>query len=194
MVEQTVSDGEGFIRFTGTHTSGNIAYKGEDLRSGDLVLKMGTLIRPQHIAMLASAGCSHPLVYKRPRVAVLTTGDEIVEPDIKPEGTCIRNSNGPQLMSQIALMGAFPRYEGIVKDQPGATDEAFRKAVADNDVVVITGGVSMGDYDFVPSVLKSNGVKLFFEKVAIKPGRPTVFGRKGDRFVFGLPGNPYLRL
>jgi molybdopterin molybdotransferase len=190
MKEHTVSEGEGYIRFSGRETSNNIAYRGEDLGSGDMALAAGTLIKPQHIAILASAGCTRPLVFKRPVVAVLATGDEIVEPDEKPEGTFIRNSNGPQVVAQIRSMGALPRYMGIVKDTPEMTDASIKSSLSGSDVVVITGGVSMGDFDFVPSVLKNNGVKLFFEKVAIKPGRPTVFGRKGNVPVFGLPGNP----
>lgn len=189
MVEQTVQEGE-YVRFTGSKTTGNIAFRGEDLKKGDLALPKGILISPRHIAILASAGCARPLVFIRPRVAVLTTGDEIIEPDKIPEGTSIRNSNGPQLVAQIAGMGALPYYFGIVKDSPGATEAAVGEALETSDAVLITGGVSMGDFDFVPSVLKSAGVELFFEKVAIKPGRPTVFGKKGKIPVFGLPGNP----
>ncbi len=190
MVEHTVQDGENSIRFAWSDTQNNIAVKGEDVKRGDVVVANGTLLRPQHIAILASAGCASPLVYKQPRVAVLNTGNEIVEPDIKPEGTCIRNSNGPQLVAQIRNIGAIPDYKGIVKDNPGIIDYAIKSALSENDIVIVTGGVSMGDFDFVPSVLKDNGFTLFFEKVAVKPGRPTVFGRKGNVFVFGLPGNP----
>lgn len=190
MVEHTVKEGDGYIRFTGEKTAVNIAFKGEDLKNGNMVLSKGKLIGPQHIAMLASAGYSMPRVYRQPKVAVMTTGDEIVEPGIKPEGTCIRNSNGPQLVAQIKRAGAIPGYLGIVKDDPGKTDSAIKSAIKGNDLIIITGGVSMGDYDFVPSVLKKNGFRLFFEKVAVKPGRPTVFGRKENVFIFGLPGNP----
>ena len=190
MIEHTEQEGERFIRFTAKDTAGNIAYRGEDLKSGDVCLHRGTLIKPRHIAILASAGCYLPLVARQPRVAVITTGDEIVEPDARPEGTFIRNSNGPQLVAQIEAAGAIPDYKGIVKDEPGSTQDAITTALSGNDMVILTGGVSMGDYDFVPAALRSAGVELFFEKVAVKPGRPTVFGRKGDRIVFGLPGNP----
>lgn len=189
MVEHTETN-DGFIRFTGTKTAINIAFTGEDLKRGDRALARGTLLRPQHIAILAAIGCTRPPVYRQPRVAVLTTGDEIVEPDVRPEGTCIRNSNGPQLVAQINSMSAIADYHGIVKDTPELTDSAIKSALSGNDTVIITGGVSMGDFDFVPSVLIKNGVELFFEKVAVKPGRPTVFGRRGRVSVFGLPGNP----
>ncbi|MFP4366102.1 MAG: gephyrin-like molybdotransferase Glp [Bacteroidales bacterium] len=190
MVEHTVQDEAGYIRFAGQKTAGNIAFKGEDLKNGDLVLPGGCLIGPQHIAMLASAGCTMPTLYRQPKVAIMTTGDEIVEPDKKPSGTSIRNSNGPQLVAQAKKMGITPQYLGIVKDTPGATDSAIKSALKNNDLIIITGGVSMGDYDFVPSVLRENGFTLFFEKVAVKPGRPTVFGKKDNVFLFGLPGNP----
>ncbi len=190
MVEHTEPEGENHIRFTGTKTEDNIAARGEDLKKGDVALPGGTLLKPQHIAILASAGCANPLVYKKPRVAVLTTGDEIVEPHIRPEGTFIRNSNGPQLVAQINSTGASADYRGIVKDTFAVTDAAIKSVLSGSDMVIITGGVSMGDFDFVPSVLRDNGVGIFFEKVAVKPGRPTVFGRKGNVFVFGLPGNP----
>jgi molybdopterin molybdotransferase len=190
MVEQTEMVGENFVRFNGSKTSDNIARRAEDIKLGEVVLKKGVLIQPQHVAVLASVGCVTPLVYKQPRVAVLTTGDEIVEPHEKPRGTSIRNSNGIQLVSQIKKMGALASYMGIVGDTPEKTDRAIKVALENHDVLIFTGGVSMGDYDFVTQVLKDNNFDIRFEKVAVKPGRPTVFGKKGNQFVFGLPGNP----
>ena len=190
MVEHTADAGKDRIRFTGNDTAVNIAFRGEDLKKDELALQCGTLIRSQHVAVLASAGCDRPVVFVRPRVAVITTGDEIVEPGTIPQGTSIRNSNGAQLTAQIRSMGAVADYKGIVKDTPETTASAIREALEGSDMVVITGGVSAGDFDFVPGAMRSEGVELFFDKVAVKPGRPTVFGRRGDVFVFGLPGNP----
>jgi molybdopterin molybdotransferase len=190
MVEYTEKVDDSHIRFAGSKTENNIAYRGEDIKKGDRVLTRGCLLRPQHIAILAAAGCTKPSLYRKPRVAVLTTGDEIVEPDSVPTGTSIRNSNGPQLIAQARSMGAAANYLGIVEDTPEATRSAVMAAVSDHDVLIITGGVSMGDFDYVPGALRDTGVRLFFEKVAVKPGRPTVFGRKDNVFVFGLPGNP----
>ncbi len=190
MVEHTRNDGEDHIRFTGGKTAVNIAFRGEDLREGSVALEKGTLLRPQHIAILASAGCTRPDVYRQPRVAVLTTGDEIVEPGRKPEGTHIRNSNGSQLMAQVAAAGCAGDYRGIAGDSIDETMTAVTSATEANDVLLVTGGVSMGDFDFVPHILKEAGFELFFEKVAVKPGRPTLFGRRNNVFVFGLPGNP----
>ncbi|MGF1586668.1 MAG: gephyrin-like molybdotransferase Glp [Bacteroidales bacterium] len=190
MVEHTINDGDNHVIFTGSQTADNISFRAEDVWKGDVLLSRGCLIRPQHIAILASAGCTSPVVYVMPRITVLTTGNEIVEPCEKLAGSLIRNSNGPQLMAQVRMAGGHANYGGIVRDTKEDLHVAVKAAVEASDIVIITGGVSMGDFDFVPAVLKDYGIRLFFEKVAVKPGRPTLFGRKDDVFVFGLPGNP----
>jgi len=190
MVEFTENPTENTVRFTGKETAGNICVKAEDIKAGQTVLSKGTLIKPQHIAVLASVGCAQPVVSKRPRVAVLATGDELVEPASKPGPSQIRNSNGFQLAAQVESVGAVTKNYGIVRDTRQAIDSAVKTAVAENDVVLISGGVSMGDFDFVPDILKQNGIELLFEKIAIKPGKPTVFGVSESVFCFGMPGHP----
>jgi molybdopterin molybdotransferase len=190
MVEHTEKILESTIKFTSDHTNINIAWQGEDIKTGDVVLKKGTFIKPQHIAILASVGCADPLVYKKPKVAVIATGSELVEPNLKPGPTQIRNSNAWQLIAQIERANAIPAYQGIAVDSEIETDLAIKKAISENDVVLLTGGVSMGDYDFVPKILMQNKVNLLFEKIQIKPGMPTVFGVHENAFIFGLPGNP----
>ncbi len=190
MVEQTVQRGEETVRFTGEKTNPNIAEKGEDVKTGDMICAAGTHILPQQIAMLAAAGCDTPLVYTKPRVGILSTGDELVEPDTTPGKGKIRNTNGPQLTCQAIASHTEARYLGIIPDSEEATDKAIAEALANNDVVILSGGVSMGDFDFVPKVMKNNGVEILFNKVAVKPGRPTVFGKTKDAAIFGLPGNP----
>lgn len=190
MVEQTRRTDEGKVVFTGKKTRPNIAKKGEDVRTGDLVWRKGMPILPQHIAILSAVGHTTPLVAQQPRVAVLSTGDELVEPALFPEEGKIRNSNGFQLAAQVSNAHCIPNYMGIIPDDETATDQAISKALAENDVVILSGGVSAGDFDFVPKIMRKNGVDILFQKVAVKPGRPTVFGRTKDTYIFGLPGNP----
>jgi molybdopterin molybdotransferase len=190
MVEQTEMIAPEVIRFTGSNTSANIAYKSEDVKSGDVMWKKGQPILPSHIAIFAAVGCTKPLVAKQPRVAILSTGDELVEPNDVPGPGMIRNSNAWQLIAQVSQANCIPVYLGIVPDTEEDTDMAITKALAENDVVLLTGGVSMGDFDFVPLSMKKNGVEILFQKVAVKPGRPTVFGTTPTSYIFGLPGNP----
>lgn len=190
MVEQTAEYTPGHIRFTGEKTAPNIARKAEDIKSGDKVLDQGTLILPQHTPILASVGCTSPLVSKKVRVGILSTGDELVEPNVIPGPGAIRNSNGFQLIAQVRASHCEPNYMGIIPDNEEDTNRAIGKAIAQNDVVILTGGVSAGDFDFVPKIMRKNGVNIRFQKVAVKPGRPTVFGTTENAAIFGLPGNP----
>ena len=190
MVEHTEITDKNKICFKGKNTANNISYKAEDVKKGEIVLKKGVLIQPQHIAVLASAGCYNTPVYKRAKVAVISTGDELVEPYNIPSSVQIRNSNAYQLITQALKTGAIPAYYGIAKDDPHITKTLIDKAFSENDVVLITGGVSMGDFDFIPEVLKENSIKILFEKLDVKPGRPTVFGTCNNKYIFGLPGNP----
>ena len=185
---ETVPDGR--IRFTGEKTSDNICRMGEDAKAGDVVLKKGTILRAQHIAVLASFGQAMPLVARRPRVAVIATGNELVDPALKPGISQIRNSNSFQIAAQIEQAGAVAEDYGAVADTVEAIDAAFKKAIDNSDVVIVSGGVSEGDFDLVPEVMKRNNVDLLFEKIAIKPGKPTVFGVSKKGYCFGLPGNP----
>ena len=203
MVEHTEETGNNKIRYTKiipeinvceveseNKPNVNICYLGEDIETGNVVLEKGTLIKAQHIATMASVGSIEPLVYRKPKVAVIPTGDEIVEPHIKPNISQIRNSNGAQIVAQLKAMGIEANYFGIARDTENVTMDLIQKAYEENDVVLLTGGVSMGDFDLVPEILKSLKFELLFESIAVQPGKPTVFGKRGDKFCFGLPGNP----
>ena len=190
MVEDTEVIGENLVRFTINETAKNICYQGEDIRAGDLVLEKGLQINPAHIAVLAAVGAINPLVAALPRVGIISTGDELVEPSLAPALAQIRNSNGWQLEAQVKAVPALPSYLGIASDEGPELRKIIDLALANYDVVMLTGGVSMGDFDHVPAILQEAGVEILFKKVAIQPGKPTVFGRKGDTFIFGLPGNP----
>jgi len=190
MVEDTELTSMGKMRFKGSFTKENIARKGEDVRKDDIVLKKGRIIRPQDVAVMASVGHIAVTVSKMPVVAVISSGSELVEPSEMPSISQIRNSNSSQLMAQVYRAGALGKYYGIAADNEEQTLSIVKKAISENDIVIITGGVSMGDFDFVPSVLERAGVKILFKRVAVQPGKPTTFGLHPGAVVFGLPGNP----
>ena len=190
MVEETVEISPDKVRFTGEKTKTNISPFAEDIREGELVLAAGTRIAPQHIAIMAAVGYINPMVAARIKVAVIATGDEIVEPHLKPGISQIRNSNGFQLTAQTGQAGAIPVYMGIAPDNEEDTFRLINEALMLSDVVVLTGGVSMGTYDFVPKILERAGIEILFRTIALQPGKPTIFGIKGEKRIFGLPGNP----
>ncbi len=190
LVEHSEVDHEGLVRWTGERTGDNIAEIGQDMAAGDVLLEPGHRLRAAELAVLATAGEANPEVYGQPRVCVITTGDELVEPGEAPSPVQIRNSNGPQTMAQLASMGISATFGGIARDTETSLREIVTPAMANHDVVILSGGVSMGDFDFVPGILQEHGVTLHFTKVAIQPGKPTVFGSSDSVYCFGLPGNP----
>ncbi len=190
MVEFTKMSTAGTVRFVGTETRDNICPRGEDLKTGQVVLHKGTHIGPQHIAILAAVGCVSPCVFRRSRVGVISTGDELVTPAERPGPSQIRESNSHQLSAQAERIGAVVTNYGIAADCEEDIDRTLRKAMVENDVVVLSGGVSAGDYDYVPQIMARIGLDVLFRKVAVKPGRPTVFGVGEEAWCFGLPGNP----
>jgi molybdopterin molybdotransferase len=158
MIERTEAIGENAIRFTGESTPDNIFRRAQDIKAGQVVLPKGGRIGSQHVAVLASVGCVRPLVAKRPRVGVIASGDELVAPAARPGPARIRNSNGPQLTAQLAALGLNARDYGIVKDVASEIDAVLKRALAENDVVIVSAGVSVGDFDLVPAVLRQNHV------------------------------------
>jgi molybdopterin molybdotransferase len=190
MVEDSENLSSGRIRYTGKDPKTNISYKGEDVKTGDVVLGFGKLIKPQDIAVMASVGHTIVSVKKMPGVGIISTGDELVEPPGTPGISQIRNSNAYQLLTQVTRAGGFGRYYGIAPDVESTTYKMIQKAIDENDIVILTGGVSMGDFDFVPSILRQAGVKILFDRVNVQPGKPTTFGVHSKAIIFGLPGNP----
>ncbi len=190
MVEETSILPSGKMKFTGTYSKPNISVRGEDIKNGDIVLKPGKYIIPQDIAVMAAVGCTVVSVSKMPVVGVLSSGDELVEPDKKPGVSQIRNSNSYQLLAQLERAGCSGKYLGIAGDDERVTYDIVKKAVAECDILLITGGVSMGDFDFIPAVLEQSGIKILFSRVNVQPGKPTTFGVHPKCLVFGLPGNP----
>ena len=167
----------------------NIRDAGEDVREGETVIKKGAKLLPAHIGMMAVVGRSSVLVGRRPSVAILSTGDEIKDLDDSLSGPCIYNSNGYMLAAQVKSAGGIPSYLGIARDNEEDLMEKFNWALQ-CDMVVSSGGVSVGDYDLVKASLKKMGQEMLFWKVAMKPGKPLAFGRIDNVPIFGLPGNP----
>ena len=190
MVEYTEKDANGKVIFTGKGTKANIAYQAEDVSKGDILILAGTYVEPQHIAILAATGYSEPRVAVKPRVGIISTGDEIVEPSEQPGISKIRNSNAYQLLGQVQKCGAIANYIGIARDDKQLTFDIISEALENNDVVMLTGGISMGQFDFIPGVFQKLGVEVLFQTLAVQPGKPTLFGKLGKKRIFGLPGNP----
>lgn len=190
MVEYSQETASGKIIFTGKTTNSNICQQGEDLKKGDLVVALGTMLKPQHVAMLASVGCIHPMVYKKPLVGIISTGSELIHPQEVPSLSKIRNSNGPQLFAQATGSGFQAIDYGIVPDNENLIRQTIEKSIAQNDVIILSGGVSVGDFDFVPQIIRNLGFEIHFSKINIKPGQHTTFATQGNKTIIGLPGNP----
>lgn len=167
----------------------HIRFKGEDVAANDLVLSAGTLLRPPEINLLASFGQSLVQVYRRPRVAILSTGDELIDLGGLPGPGQIINSNIYSLAAAVSIIGGEPLLVGIARDNLESHREMLTRGLK-ADVLITSAGVSAGDRDLVRDVLEELGVEQKFWKIAIKPGRPTAFGICGETLVFSLPGNP----
>lgn len=189
-VEDTHIDSNGFVIIDQIENKPNIRFAAEDIHKGEVILKKGTLIRPQEIASLATVGKTKVSVYKQPKIAVASTGNELTEPTNKPNDVQIRNSNAYQIIAQCNQIGIHAKYYGIVEDTLEDTIEHIQKIMEQSDVILFSGGVSMGDFDFVPQTLDKLGFKKIFHTIAVQPGKPTLMAQKDKRYFFGLPGNP----
>ncbi|MEX2302390.1 MAG: gephyrin-like molybdotransferase Glp [Bryobacterales bacterium] len=189
MVEHSTRDGD-HVTLTQSIPSGrNLVFQGSEVRSGSNVLEAGTDLEYRQIAVLASVGQSKVQVYRKPRVAILSTGDEVLPIEAKPEPFQIRNSNAHSLAAQVRRRGGEAVILPVAPDQPARTRELIEQGLQ-HDLLLLSGGVSMGKYDVVEQALADLGAEFFITQVAIQPGKPLVFGRVGAKPVFGLPGNP----
>lgn len=168
----------------------NVSHKGEDYKAGECLIDKGTIINTSHIAVMAGAGYNKVMVSKPLRIGLLTTGSELVEPNERPPRGKIRNSNASQLLIQLNKMGLPATYYGLCKDDYHAIQSSFQKVINENDVIIITGGASMGDFDFVPAVLKAEKFNILWDRTGLKPGNPMTFAVKENKYSFGLSGNP----
>ena len=173
----------------GVQAGENIVPMGAEARAGAAIVSRGTRISPAQVAAAAACGAGQLSVFARPRVAIVATGDELVEVNQQPQTHQIRNSNSYSLAAQILTAGAEPLRLPIARDERGHLETTIRSAL-EADLMLLSGGVSMGKYDLVEEVLLSLGAEFFFTGALIQPGKPIVFGRLGQRYFFGLPGNP----
>jgi molybdopterin molybdotransferase len=191
MIERTQLDAAADVRIlTAARRGENILERGAEIKAGDAVLRAGAVLGPQELGLLATLGRAAVAVHSQPQVAVLPTGDEIVEPPAPPGPGQIRNSNGPMLLAQAQRAGARPRYLGIARDTPDSLRSLIGRGLSESDALILSGGVSAGKFDLVPGILEELGVKAHFHKVLLKPGKPLLFGSRANTLVFGLPGNP----
>ena len=189
MVEETAASGGDVKIFQEAEQAQHIRKAGEDVRKGELVIPMGTVLRPAAIGMLASLRRSFVSVYQKPVVSILCTGDELVDVDGELKEGQIVSSNSYTLASQVKECGGIPVVLGIARDRKEELERKFREGLR-ADVIISSAGVSVGDYDLVKGVLQNLGMEMKFWKVAMRPGQPLAFGTIGGKPTFGLPGNP----
>jgi len=171
-------------------TGKNVRQAGEDVRAGQVVLEPGKVLRPQEIGMLAAVGCVEAMVTRRPRVAILATGDEVVPPDRTPGPGQIRDANSYTVAAQVQAFGGIPLLLGTARDREELVRQGMREALAQKaDFIITSGGVSVGDFDLVKRVLAAEG-EMHFWSLNMKPGRPLAFGVVNGIPLLGLPGNP----
>jgi len=193
MVENTERISPGSVRILkSARENEGLLRQGTEARKGDLILQSGRRIGLADLGLLAGVGKSSVMVSRKPRVAVIATGDELVEVEESPKPDQIRNSNTYTISAQLKEAGAEPVALGIARDNLDDLRARIRRGLK-HDILIVSGGVSMGKYDLVEQVFAELGIEVLFDKVAMKPGKPTVFGHArhaGQTYVFGLPGNP----
>lgn len=189
-VEDSENTGENHVRCTNSATQRNICYKGEDYKTGEVLIKKGTIINVSQMAVLAGVGKVKIKVTALPKISLIATGSELVEPNEKPKNGKIRNSNASQIISQLRKMNLDVNYIGLAKDDFENLTQLFIATFETSDYVIFTGGASVGDFDFIPEILKSQGFNVLWNRTGIKPGNPMTFSQKGKKYCFGLSGNP----
>ncbi len=172
-------------------TSTNICWMGEDLKKGEILVAKGTKIKAAHLPLLATVGAVNPLVFCKPKVGIIVTGTELAEPGEILQPGKIRNSNAYSILALLEDLGISGIYYGICEDDHEIGQNFLDKAVNDCDVIIFSGAVSMGDFDFVPELLMKNHVDIKYHGIEVKPGKRMLFGTSKDgKYFFGLPGNP----
>lgn len=182
-------EADGFVRFTRPETVDNIIRRGENQKKGDVLLTPRRLL-PQDIGLLVTSGFTHVPVASKVTVGIVSTGDELVENSPMLEDGKIYDSNGPQLCAQSEALGCDVHFYGIVPDIRSELLDVVSRSLMECDVTIVSGAVSLGDFDFVPLTFEELGVQKIFHGLKMRPGKPTYYGTLGGKSVFGLPGNP----
>jgi len=190
MIEDTERNNENHVRCTNQHSKTNICNRGEDYKKGDVLLKKGQILRPEHISVMAGAGLHKVKVSQMPRIGLIVTGSELVEYSKIPTDGKIRNTNAIQILALAKKMFLDITYYGIVKDDMDNLLTVFTKALTENDIIIFTGGASVGDFDLIPEILRLKGFQILWDRTGLKPGNPMNFSMKDNQFCFGLSGNP----
>lgn len=189
-IENVEADSEEVAIFNPVKKNRNILNLGEEIRKGDIALLSGMTIRPSEIGLMASLGFNSVKVVKAPKIIIITTGDELIDVNEELTSGKIRDCNGYSLMALGKNLQADVKFYGIVRDDMNLLFKKMKDAFEEGDIIITSGGVSAGDYDFVENCLKELGADIKFSSVAIKPGKPLTFAKCRDKLFFGLPGNP----
>lgn len=190
MQEYTLINENGDLVVTASQNKSNICLRGEDVHLGQVIAHAKTTLAPPDLSILASAGEIEPYVFRKPIVGVICTGNEIIDAYMRPDGAKIRNTNIYQLQSQIEKQGGIARYYGIVPDEPKQLLACCSNALAECDMLITTGGASVGAYDLIPTIFNDLGATIHFSGVSMQPGSPVIFATLGNKVLWGLSGNP----
>lgn len=191
LTKDEVRDGQTYMSINRSYEAGtNISYQGEDVRKGEVLIQKGQFINPGVIALLATFGYAEVPVFKKPVVGVIATGSELLEPNEPLQAGKIRNSNAYMIMAQIERAGATAKYFGQFSDDLDVCIEEVKKALTQVDILITTGGVSVGDYDYLPAIYEAIGATVLFNKVAMRPGSVTTVAALDGQLLYGLSGNP----
>lgn len=188
--EDTQQDRTGVMVFREIKIRDNVRCRGEDIKEGSTVFKNGDIIKPASIGVLASLGIDEVKVYRSPVIGVLATGNELIGIDRKPVAGKVRDGNSYLLSAQIKDMGVEYRRYGVVHDDEELLSRSIKKALGECEILILSGGISSGEYDLVKGTLDNLGAEMMFWRVSQSPGRPLAFFKYGSKFIFGLPGNP----
>ncbi len=190
MVEDSEIADAKHVKCTNPNTKKNVCYQGEDYQTGDILLKKGTLINVSQMSVLAGAGYAKVKVSKRPKITLIATGSELVNPEEKPQSGQIRNSNTSQVISQLKKMHLELITSFMIADEKKQLTTLFFNALKTSDFVIFTGGASFGEFDLIPVILNEQGFTTYWKTTGMKPGNPMSFSEKNGKYVFGLSGNP----